>query len=53
MTLVSGKHRKKESELAGKMTYLDLNVLPEYFEEYVAGCHYAKKSPLISINLKD
>jgi uncharacterized 2Fe-2S/4Fe-4S cluster protein (DUF4445 family) len=36
MTLVSKKHREKETELAKKITYLDLSVEPEYMDEYTA-----------------
>ena len=36
MALVSEKHRLKKDELAGKITYIDLAVEPEYMDEYTA-----------------
>lgn len=36
MTLLSEKHRKKEAELAHKITYIDLGTEPSYMDEYVS-----------------
>jgi uncharacterized 2Fe-2S/4Fe-4S cluster protein (DUF4445 family) len=36
MTLISKEHRNRESDIAGKMTYMDLSIVPEYFDEYVS-----------------
>ena len=36
MTLLSGSHRKKQAELAGKVTYLDLSMENDYMNEYTA-----------------
>jgi len=34
MVLVSEKHRQKQMELAGRMTYLELNTAPDYMDQY-------------------
>lgn len=34
MTLVSADHRGRQSELARKMTYLELNTSPDYMDQY-------------------
>lgn len=36
MTLVSGRHREKERELASRITYVDLSNVPGYMDEYVS-----------------
>ncbi len=36
MTLLSEKHRQKEKDIAGKITYIDLSTEPDYMNEYTA-----------------
>ena len=36
MTLLSSRHLQKETELAGKITYLDLSTEPGYMDEYIS-----------------